>query len=190
MAEAAEQLEKTYTREEYLALEAQSDIKHEFFQGEIFAMSGGTYNHSKIAVNITITLGVKLRGKQCSPMNSDMRVHTPSGLDTYPDVSVFCSKPDLQDKQHTLLNPVVIIEVLSPSTRCYDRGDKFTLYRAIPTLTEYLLVDSEQMLVEHYSRNADNAWIFREYRDLTDSVNLAGIEETLSLAEIYETIAL
>jgi Uma2 family endonuclease len=189
MAEAAEQLEKTYTREEYLALEAQSDIKHEFFQGEIFAMSGGTYNHADISGNIYASLKFKLRSRSCRPMNSDMRIHTPSGLDTYPDVSVFCGKPDLQDKQRTLLNPVVIIEVLSPSTSNYDRGNKFALYRAIPTLTAYVLVDSAQVLVEHYRRSADNEWILREYRDLTDNVHLAGIEATLNLAEIYETIA-
>lgn len=176
------------TREKYLTLEEQSDIKHEFFQGEIFAMSGGTYNHSKIAVNITSELSSKLRGKNCTPMNSDMRIHTPSGLDTYPDVSVFCGKPELQDQQRSLLNPVLIVEVLSPSTRTYDRGDKFTLYRAIPTLQDYLLIDSEQILVEHFRRTVNNEWILHEYHELKDNVTLTAIEEILNLAVIYEGI--
>lgn len=187
MAHAAETL-NYMTRDEYLALEAQSDIKHEFFQGEIFAMSGGTYHHADIAGNIYAHLKTKLRGRPCRPMNSDMRIHTPSGLDTYPDVSVFCGQPELQDAQRSLLNPAMIVEVLSPSTRTYDRGDKFALYRAIPTLQDYLLVDSEQVLVEHYRRSADNEWILREYRGMEDNVMLTAIEETLSLEIIYEGI--
>lgn len=187
MAEAAETIEYM-AREEYLALEEQSEIKHEFFQGEIFAMSGGTYNHAEIAGNIYASLKAKLRGHPCRPMNSDMRIHTPSGLDTYPDVSVFCGKPELQDKQRSLLNPTVIVEVLSPSTRTYDRGDKFALYRAIPTLQDYLLVDSEQVLLEHFRRTPDNEWVLHEYRALEDDVTLTALGETLNLDVIYENI--
>lgn len=188
MADAAEKL-GLMTREEFLSREEQSVVKHEFFQGEIFAMSGGTYHHADISGNIYADLKGKLRGRPCRPMNSDMRIQTPSGLDTYPDVSVFCGKPELRDEQRTLLNPVVIVEVLSPSTRTYDRGDKFALYRAIPTLRDYLLVDSEQILVEHFRRGQDNEWVLREYRALADSIPLTAIAHTMRLETMYEGIA-
>lgn len=180
--------EKNCTREEYLAQEKHAEIKHEFFQGEIFAISGGTFNHSAIAVNISTTLKNRLRGKNCTPMNSDMRIHTPSGLDTYPDVSVFCGAPELQDDRRTLLNPMVIIEVLSPTTRDYDRGGKFTLYRSIPTLRDYVLADSEQMFVEHFRRADNGEWILREHRELGDSVWLTAVEEPLQLQAMYENV--
>jgi len=176
------------SREEYLALEQQSDLKHEFFQGEIFAMSGGTFNHAAISGNIHTSLQVKLRGRSCRPMNSDMRVHTPAGLDTYPDISIYCGAPELSDNQCALLNPVAIIEVLSSSTRSYDRGDKFALYRSIPVLLDYVLVDSEQVLVEHFRRTDENEWILHEYRDLRENLYLQSIEDSLSLAEMYEAI--
>ncbi len=181
-------MQQFYTREEYLALEEQAEIKHEFFQGEIFAMAGGTFNHAKISLNIVVSLSNQLRGKNCTPMNSDMRVHTPSGLDTYPDISIYCGKPELSDKQHSLLNPVIIIEVLSPSTRSYDRGDKFVLYRALPSLRDYVLVDSERMFVEHFRRTDANEWILHEYQDSTETLHFSVLEETLSLASIYESI--
>jgi Uma2 family endonuclease len=181
-------LKQIYYREDYLAFEEQSDIKHEFFRGEIFAMAGGSFNHAKISSNIVIELGQKLRGKSCTPMGSDMRIHTPSGLDTYPDVSIFCGKPELQDNKRTLLNPIVIFEVLSPSTRSYDRGSKFTLYRSIPSLQDYILVDSETILIEHYRRAHNNEWILHEYRNITENIYITAIEDSLSLNAIYEQI--
>jgi Uma2 family endonuclease len=179
---------QNYGREEYLALEQLTDVKHEFFHGAIFAMAGGTFNHAKITINIAIELGNKLRGKNCTLLGSDMRVHTPSGLDTYPDISVFCGKPELQDNQRTLLNPSIVIEVLSPSTRNYDRGTKFVLYRAIPCLQDYLLVDSEDISVEHYRRLNSYEWILHDYQDITDQIPLTTLEELLSLRVIYEQI--
>ena len=111
------------TRDQYLAFDAESEEKHEFYDGQIFAMSGGSFNHAAIGLNVATELHNQLRGKPCQPMNSDMRVHTPSGLDTYPDISVFCDEPELTDNDRTLHNPVAIVEVLSPSTRSYDRGE-------------------------------------------------------------------
>jgi len=179
---------QSYDREEYLVLEQLTDVKHEFFHGAIFAMAGRTFNHAKITINIAIELVNKLRGKNCTLLGSDMRVHTPSGLDTYPDVSVFCGKPELQDNQRTLLNPSVIIEVLSPSTRNYDRGTKFALYRAIPCLQDYLLVDSEDVSVEHYRRLNSYEWILHDYQDIKDQIPLTTLEESLNLRVIYEQI--
>lgn len=180
---------KRYTRDEYLALEEMAEVKevkYEFYQGEIFAMSGGTFKHSRIKVNTVSALHQKLRGKSRQLTDSDMRIATPSGLMTYPDAAVFCGQPELTDNQRTLLNPVVIIEVLSPSTRRYDKSDKFMLYRSISTFRDYLLVDSEKVQVQHFRKTENNEWILHEYFDLTEDVYLGSIDESISLAEIYE----
>lgn len=180
-----QQSAKRITRDEYLALDAASEEKHEFYRGEIFAMAGGTFRHSDISSNILSTLRVTLRGKACRAMNSDMRIHTPSGLDTYPDVSAFCGNPKLTDNDTTLLNPVLIIEVLSASTRGYDKGGKFTLYRSISSLKDYLLIDSEVVFVEHFRKTEASEWILHEYRELSDKIPLESVEEHLAVAEIY-----
>jgi len=176
------------SREEYLAFEDTAEIKHEFYQGEIFAMSGGTFHHAKISGNTFLALNVKLRGKSCTAMNSDMRIHTPSGLDTYPDISVFCGKPLLTDNQRTLLNPVLLVEVLSPSTRRYDQSDKFTLYREISTLSDYLLIDSEKIHAQHFHKLKENEWLLHDYFALTDIIEFITVGESLGLAEMYEDI--
>jgi Uma2 family endonuclease len=177
------------SRDEYLAQEEQSEVRHQFFNGEVFAMTGGTFNHSAIAGNLYLSLGTRLGGKSCRPMNGDMRIHTPSGLDTYPDVSVFCGKPELSDNQRTLHNPVVIFEVLSPSTRNYDRGDKFVHYRSIPTLQDYVLIDPDAIGVEHFRRSEDGQeWVLHDYRELSDLLPLPSIGLDLPLAEIYRDL--
>lgn len=176
------------SREDYLKLEEVSPEKHEFYQGQVFAMAGGTFQHARIGLNVTTELAVRLRGKPCQPMNSDMRITTPSGLNTYPDASVYCGKPELTDSNKTLLNPVLIVEVLSPSTRSYDRGDKFHHYRSIPSLRDYLLIDSETVLVEHYQRIGAYEWNLHEYRRLTDILNLDSIKELLTVSVFYEGI--
>jgi Uma2 family endonuclease len=172
------------TRDEYLQLEQVADIKYEFYQSEIFAMAGGTFNHARISGNLFVALSTQLYGKNCQPMNSDMRIHTPSGLDTYPDISVYCNQPELSDKQRTLLNPIVIIEVLSPSTRHYDRSTKFSHYRTLTTLRDYLLVDSEKVFIEHFHKVTDG-WLFCDYTQLSDEIVLPTINSTLALQDIY-----
>jgi len=174
------------TRAEYLALDAVSSDKHEFYDGQIFAMSGGTFNHSTIGLNVATALRNLLRGKPCQPMNSDMRVHTPSALDTYPDISVFCGEPELSDNDRTLHNPMVIIEVLSPSTRNYDRGDKFWHYRSIPDLQDYLLIDSESVNVEHHHRQSKDEWLLHTYYSLADTISLDALGIELPLTMFYE----
>lgn len=176
------------SHDDYLKLEETSTEKHEFYQGQVFAMSGGTFEHARIAVNVITDLAAHLRGKPCQPMNSDMRIATPSGLNTYPDVSVYCQSPELTDNNRTLLNPVLIVEVLSPSTRSYDRGDKFLHYRSIPSLRDYVLIDSESILVEHYQRISAYEWNLHEYRQLTDILTLESIGQKLSVSSCYEGI--
>ncbi|CAK0767241.1 Uma2 domain-containing protein [Gammaproteobacteria bacterium] len=179
---------KYFTREEYLAMEEITAGKYEFYQGEIFAMAGGTFNHSMISGNIFSALKTKLRAKFCQPTNSDMRVETPNGLITYPDAAVFCGKPELSENQCSLLNPAVIIEVLSSSTRRYDLSDKFLLYRAIPSFHDYLLIDSEKIHAQYFHKIRQHEWILHEYFESHDVIDLLSIQETLSLQEIYETI--
>lgn len=188
MHQTAEQL---ISREQYLAIEEQTGTRHQFCGGQVFAMTGGTFDHSRIARNIVAALMSRCASLPCEPMNSDMRIHTPSGLDTYPDVSVFCGTPELTDDERTLHNPVLIFEVLSPSTSSYDRGDKFFHYRSIPTLRDYVLVDAERVFVEHFRRSSDGAeWVLHEYRIPTDVLLLPSISAELPLEEIYRDIEL
>lgn len=181
-------IKSSISRDDYLLLDEATHEKHEFYRGEMFAMAGGTYNHSRIGVNATAELVTRLRAKPCQPMNSDMRISTPSGLDTYPDLSVYCGQPELTDKNRTLLNPVLIIEVLSASTRSYDRGDKFMHYRSIPSLRDYVLIDSETVLVEHYQRQSISEWHLFEYRQLSDVLHLEVLGQPLEVACFYAGI--
>lgn len=177
---------KKMTRAEYYAFEENAVEKHEFYQGEIFAMAGGTFNHATISVNTVSTLKTKCRGKSCQPTNSDMRIEAPNGLITYPDISIYCGKPELSENQCSLLNPIVIIEVLSPSTRLYDQSDKFLLYRSIDSFTDYLLVDSERIHVQYFHKTAEHEWLLHEYLSLSDNIDILSIEENLTLQEIYD----
>lgn len=169
------------SREDYLKLEEVSTEQHEFYQEQVFAMADDSFQHARIGLNVTTELAVSLRAKLCQPMNSDMRIVTPSGLNTYLDASVYCGKPELSDNHKTLLNPVLIVEVLSPSTRSYDRGDKFHHYHSIPSLRDYLLIDSETILVEHYQRMGAYEWSLHEYRQLTDGLSLESIGQPLTV---------
>jgi Uma2 family endonuclease len=157
---------KRWTVDEYLALERSSLQKHTFFRGELFAMSGGTRRHNLLALNIAAELRAALRDRPCEVYPSDMRVKVEANdLHTYPDVSALCGPPRFTDeRQDTLLNPMAIFEVLSESTESYDRGKKFESYRLIPTLADYVLVSQDEVLVEHFTRQADGSWLLREVR--------------------------
>ncbi|PWQ97128.1 Uma2 family endonuclease [Leucothrix pacifica] len=181
-------LKDHYTREEYLAFDDASPEKHQFYNGEIFAMSGGSFNHALIGTNATHQLQARLAGSPCQTMNSDMRVTTPSGLNTYPDASIYCGDPELTDNSHTLLNPVLIVEVLSPSTRNYDQGDKFTHYRSIPCLQDYLLIESEFVHIAHYQRQGKHEWLLREYDSLEDELNLSSVKLQVTVATFYDNV--
>jgi Uma2 family endonuclease len=177
-----------YTIEEYLEMEEAATEKHEYYQGEIFAMSGPKFQHVKICANLQSYLGNKLRGKPCQPLGSDMRVHIKKNtLFAYPDISVVCGDPlFLNDDEWNLLNPTIIFEVLSPSTKNYDRGEKFRLYRDIPSLKEYVLIDPEAIIIEAYSINKQDLWQLKEYKNINDTLQLKSIQVSLELKEIYE----
>ncbi len=173
--------------EEYLDAERIALEKHEYYQGEIYAMSGASLPHNIIFRNVFIELGVKLKGKTCQPFSSDLRIHVPkNSLFTYPDISIICGKPETLDETFdTVVNPSVIIEILSKSTRDYDKGQKFTLYRDIESLQEYVLIDSQEIRIEKYKRNKDDSWLLTEYKSLEDQFIIETIQEEFGLEEIY-----
>lgn len=184
---SAQPVEKrTWTVQEYLAWERQQPTRYELFQGEIFAMGGATREHNLLVVNITAELRNALRKGPCETYPSDMRVKVPAtGLYTYPDASVVCGKPEFENGSFdTLLNPLVLIEVLSDSSERYDRGKKFEQYRSIPSLTDYVLVSQDHVLVEHFRRGEGGTWVLSEVR-AGGRVALSGPECALEVDEIY-----
>ncbi len=179
---------RKYSIAEYLEMEQASAEKHEYYQGEIFAMAGPKFQHVVVAGNIFGQLKNKLKGKPCQPLGSDMRVHIPKNtLFTYPDISVVCLSPEfLNNDEWNLLNPSVIIEVLSPSTRNYYRGDKFNLYRDILTLKEYISVDSQTIGIEAFYINAQGLWELREHKNAEETLQLKSIKMAVKVADIDE----
>lgn len=178
------------TPEEYLEMEdASLDIKHEYFDGEVFDMTGGSLNHNQININVVRELGTRLRETPCSPFSNDMRVKVDAlGKYTYPDIVVVCGDIELEKIKgiETLLNPTVIIEILSNSTEVYDRGKKFTHYRMIPSLQEYLLVSQYACNVERFVRGTEGIWqILNPCTDMAESVKIEAICCELPLSEIY-----
>ena len=176
------------TAEEYLATEREADFKSEYYQGEVFALAGAGNNHNIITANMIALMHTSFKGKNCRVYPSDMRLHIPlNGLYTYPDVLAVCGeKQFLDDKKDTLLNPFMIVEVLSPSTADYDRGTKFMLYRSIPSLQHYLLIDSRSYLVEKYSKNTDGTWVLTEERNTEVTLTFSNPDFKLAMADIYE----
>jgi len=184
MTEPARKLKHTFA--EYLTLEAASETKHEYLDGEIYDMAGGTPDHSGLAVNVTSELHAALRGRPCRVFNSDLRVRVlATGLGTYPDASVICGafEHDPED-ENTAINPVVLVEVLSDSTEAYDRGEKFAHYRRIPSLRDYVIVSQHEPVIEHYTRNDDDTWTLHEVRPPASVQLTIGCE--LSVAAVYE----
>lgn len=177
-----------YSIEEYLEMENAATEKHEYYQGEIFAMSGAKLQHNIVSANIFGNLYLKLNGKPCRPFNSDIRIHIEKNtLFTYPDISVICGEPVTRNNDEiNVLNPTVIFEVLSPSTKNYDRGEKFRLYRDIPTLQEYLLVEPEAINIEHYFINSHSNWELKEYKNIGEAIIMNSISVTLGMEEIYK----
>ena len=175
---------------EYIEFEKNSDEKHEYYQGELFAMAGAKVAHNRIVTRLTILAGQQLRGKTCEPFNSDQRIHVPDNtLFTYPDISIVCGPvKTLNNDNYNILNPSIIIEVLSPGTKNYDRGEKFQLYRAIPTLKEYILIDSQFIHIEAFRINAQGHWELEEYDTPTASLLLPLIGVAIPIHEIYEGI--
>lgn len=178
------------TPEEYLALERKAERKSEYHNGEIFAMAGTSESHNLIVANVIAELRTGLKRSDCKVYPSDMRLKIPStSLYTYPDVVVVCSKPQFDDEhQDTLLNPILIVEVLTQSSEAYDRGKKFEYYRKIESLAEYLLISQDSHKIEHYSRQPENQWLLSEMAGLQNMVELAAIGCELDLAEVYDKV--
>ncbi|MEL6525425.1 MAG: Uma2 family endonuclease [Chloroflexota bacterium] len=181
----------TMTEAEYLAYEFESDIKHEYMSGEVWAMTGASLRHNTIAVNLLTTLKNTLRGKNCNVYPSDMRVQVADTKDyMYPDVSVVCGDVQLAENVFdSLINPTVIIEVLSPSTERYDRGKKFQLYRRTPTLNTYLLIAQDSPRVERYTKADDATWTLTDIIGLDAVVALLTLDCELALNDIYDGMA-
>jgi len=178
-----------YTLQEYLDLEKSTEVRHEYLDGEVFAMGGASWPHVVIVSNIVRHLGNQLEGRGCQVTSNDLRVKVPgTGLYTYPDVTVVCGKPQFEQPGDSLLNPVVVAEVLSDSTEAYDRGKKFEHYRSIDSLTDYVLVSQTEVLVEHYSRQPDGRWLYTAANKTTDSLSITGVGCVLNLAEVYDNV--
>ncbi|MBI1768914.1 MAG: Uma2 family endonuclease [Bacteroidetes bacterium] len=175
------------TIEEYLQFEKPSLEKHEYFKGEVFAMAGASPMHNVIFSNVFGELFLRLKGKPCKPYGSDFRVHiTENTLFTYPDISIVCgdiisSKAD----EDSFVNPAVIIEILSPSTKDYDRGGKFLLYRDVPTLKEYILIDTESIFIEAHRINKSGHWELEDIKGIDTTLNIESVQVSLPLKEIY-----
>lgn len=189
---AAQKPRTRFSAAEYLALEEEAEYRSEYYQGEIFAMSGGTANHNRIALNIAAGLSSALRGKPCEAFINDMRLQvTRRQLYTYPDVMVVCGGGEfVHGRTDTITNPVLIVEVLSPSTEAYDRGKKFEFYRSIEGFQEYILVDQQRMHIERYRPLGLGRWELTTL-DATDEVlSLTSVGVDLTLASIYERVDL
>lgn len=180
------------TPAEYLAFERDQEAKHEYWNGQIYSMAGATARHNLITANVIMTLGSQLKGRSCSVYPSDMRVLIPTtGLYTYPDALVVCGKPEFEDEESdTLLNPTLVIEVLSKSSESYDRGEKFRNYRTIPALQEVLLIAQNERRVEQYVRQTDEQWLLTEITDGAGKIVLPAIDCTLSIADLYDKVIL
>ncbi len=177
-----------YTIEEYLEMENAATEKHEYYQGEIFDMSGARLPHIVATSNLHFALRLKLNGKPCQPYGNDMRIHIEKNtLFTYPDLSVICGEPlSLNNDGMNFLNPSIIFEILSPSTKDYDRGAKFQLYRDIPTLKEYVLIHTDTIHIEAFFINTHGNWELIEYKSISQTIVLPTIQVSIDLKDIYE----
>lgn len=174
-----------YLYSEYLSLEEYANVRHEYFDGEIYAVAGGTPEHASICVNVSGSLNAQLKGRGCRVHSSDLHVRVlETGLATYPDVTVVCGQAELDpESRNTIVNPKVIVEVLSPSTAAYDCAEKLSHYKRIPSLREVVLVAHDERLLEVWRREEDGSWIRSEAR--AGSLALPSIGCSLEVAEVY-----
>lgn len=182
--------QRYYTPEEYLELEVQSIDRHEYINGEMMLMAGGTPNHNTIAGNFHTALNVGLRRRPYQVFITDQRLWIPEKrIYTYPDVMVVAQPIEYQEnRRDTLINPVLVAEVLSKSTRTYDKDDKFTAYRTFSSFQEYLLIDQYTMHVEHYFKSGKRQWTFVEYQDPNESIELSSLPCQIVLADLYDKV--
>jgi Uma2 family endonuclease len=183
---------KKMTAEEYLRFEKSADEKHEFYKGEVFAMAGAGTRHNLIFTNLFVATGNALSGKPCRPFGPDMRLHIRgNSLFTYPDISIYCGDPEnTQDDEESFINPTVLIEIVSPATREYDRGGKFKLYRDIPSLREYIMVDTEAVNIEVFRLNSSRHWELEEYSMLSRDLQILSLGIAIPISVIYNATKL
>ena len=180
-----------YTMEDYLALERESEVRYEYRNGEVFDMSGGTLNHDLVMGNIYERLRDRVRGKSCQVFTGNMQIKTPALLPyRYADGSVVCGNVEIErfNGCDLLLNPVLLWEVLSPSTEAYDRGDKFTYYKSIPSLKEYLLIAQHRPHITQFVKQDERIWYQEEFNSLSESIHLPSLDCMLNLSEIYQDV--
>jgi Uma2 family endonuclease len=179
-----------YSPQEYLELEVNSEIRHEYINGLIIPMTGGTPNHNQLALNFSGTLNYLLKRQPYQVFVTDQRLWIPSRkIHTYPDIMVVKTPLEYEEgRTDTLVNPVMIAEVLSKSTKGYDRDEKFAAYRTIPTLQEYILIDQYTIHIEQYFKTDNNQWIFSEFTDGNINLNLASISCQMTLSDIYDKV--
>jgi Uma2 family endonuclease len=179
-----------YTEEEYLAFERASTEKHELIDGEIVAMPGASERHNRIVTNVSASFYNQIGERNCSVYSSDMRVRVSPRQYTYPDIVVVCGKSVLANDDYIdiLLNPTVIIEILSPSTELYDRSSKFKLYRKLPSLQEYILIAQDHIQIERYVRQPDNLWLLAETEKADGNLTLSSIDCVLTVKDVYRRI--
>lgn len=181
------QSETIYTLAEYLVFEEASNEKHEYLAGQIYAMAGGSPAHNQICFNLSACIGSRIIGTDCRGYSSDQKIWIEAvELNTYADITIVCGEPRFHEQHKTLLlNPRLIIEVLSPSTEAYDRGDKWAYYQMIPSLTDYLLVAQQRAQIEHYALEGDGSWRYTSETNPTSDVILASINCRIPLAQVY-----
>jgi Uma2 family endonuclease len=184
------QTQPRLTPEQYLELERAAEFRHEYYNGRMYAMPGGTYHHVRIIANFAANLHGLLRKRPCAVLTSDMRIRvSPEGLYTYPDVVVVCGEPKFGDgRSDTLVNPTLLIEVLSPSTEAYDRGFKAEQYRKIETLKEYALVSQFSAHVEVVRRHENGRWLLSEYSGVETACQFESVDCSVALSDVYEGI--
>ncbi|MEZ2248498.1 Uma2 family endonuclease [Microcoleus sp.] len=182
--------QKFYTLDEYRELEETAEFRNEYRDGEIVQMTGGTINHSRIIRNLSRILGNLLEGQPYELFHNDLRLWIPRyRRGTYPDVMVIAGDPIFNDgRKDEILNPVLIVEVLSKSTKDFDKEDKFRFYRSIPEFREYVLVNQSEFLVTQYIKTESNDWLFREYEGESATVSFASVEVQMSMSEIYAKV--
>lgn len=178
-----------YNADQYLALEETADYRSQFYEGEIFAMTGASRRHNVIAGNFYANLHSRLRNRSCEIYQNDMRVKVAVDFYTYPDIVIVCGDPQIEQKHgENLLNPQVIVEVLSPSTEKFDRGEKARLYRLMPSLEEYVLISQNEMHIEHFVRQQNGGWLLTELSETAEILELPTISCQINVSEIYAKI--
>ena len=178
------------TPEQYLEIERAAEVRSEYIAGEIFAMSGGSLNHARISANALRRMMEQLDRKPCEAAGADMKIFCArASMFTYPDVVVICGPPKFLDQRHDVItDATAIVEVLSPSTRNYDRSEKFRYYRSLESFSEYLLLEQDEMRAEHHVRQPDGSWLFREITDPAAEIAMDPIGCRLRLESLYERV--